>query len=371
MPAATELPARTDVAVIGAGITGLSAALHLARAGGEVVVLDRGDAWGEASGANAGTLSLQVKHPRVMELMQMSLDLWEQEAASFNREVTRCGGLRVALSYREVDMLRTSVALQRRRGFDIDFLEGRALAVYAPWLGDDVLAASACPRDAYSMPLSAGPGLMKAAAAAGVRLVDRARVRAIDSADGYYLATAAGTVRCHILVIAAGAWSGEIATMLGVALPLMVDVNMLTITEPAPPVLDRVVTHMGGVLSLKQYANGTCMIGGGWQGRGSLASGEKDIDHVRLLHNLATAARVVPALRNLGIQRCWSGFESVARDALPVLGRLPGHRNVFIATGARGGYSLGPALGKVVAELATTGIASVPTEPFDPARLLS
>ena len=371
MPAATALPSHSDIVVIGAGVTGLSAALYLARAGREVVVLDRGDAWGEASGANAGTLSLQIKHPQVMELMQVSLDLWEQEAATFDRKVTRSGGLRVALTRQEVDMLRTSVALQRSRGFDVEFLEGRALADFAPWLGDEVLAASACPRDAYSIPLSCGPCLMKAATAAGVRLVGHTGVNAIHSGDGCRLATPAGTIRCDILVIAAGAWSGQAATMLGVDLPLMVDVNMLTITEPAPPVLDRIVTHMGGVLSLKQYANGTCMIGGGWQGRGSLASGVTDIDHVRLLHNLATAARVVPALRNLGILRCWSGFESVAPDALPVLGPLPGHPHVLIATGARGGYSLGPALGKMVAELVTTGTACVPAAHFDPARLLS
>ncbi len=352
--------------VIGAGITGLCAARDLARAGCEVVVLDRGEAWGESSGANAGTLSLQVKHPHVMDLMQASLDLWEQEAATSALEVTRCGGLRVALTRREVDMLRASVALQERRGFDVAFLDGRALADHAPWLGDDVLAASFCPRDAHSMPLSCGPALMKAAAAAGVRLVERTGVTAIDCNDGCRLATPAGAIHCDSLVIAAGAWSGEVAGMLGVALPLMVDVNMLTITEPVRPVLDRVVTHIGGVLSLKQYANGTCMIGGGWQGRS-----EKDIDHVRLLHNLAIAARVVPALLNLGVQRCWSGFESVAPDALPVLGSLPGRRNVFIATGARGGYSLGPALGRVVAELITTGTASVPAEPFNPARLLS
>ena len=371
MPAATALPSRTDIVVAGAGITGLSAALYLARAGREVVVLDRGDAWGEASGANAGTLSLQVKHPQVMELMQVSLDLWEQDSATFDRKIMRSGGLRVALTRREVEMLRTSVALQQSRGFDVEFLEGQALADHAPWLGGEVLAASACPRDAYSIPLSCGPGLMKAATAAGARLVDRTGVNAIDPGDGFRLATTAGTIRCDILVIAAGAWSGQIAAMLGVELPLMVDVNMLTITEPATPILDRVVTHMGGVLTLKQYANGTCMIGGGWQGRGSLESDKREVEHVRLLHNFTLAARVVPALRRLDIQRCWSGFESVAPDALPVLGRLPGHRDVLIATGARGGYSLGPALGRVVAELATTGTASVPAEPFDPARLLS
>ena len=86
------------------------------------------------------------------------------------------------------------------------------------------------------------------------------------------------------------------------------------------------MTHIGGVLSLKQYPNGTCMIGGGWQGRGGAWKAEaKELDYERLLHNLRTAAIVVPALAELRILRSWSGFEAVAADALPLLGRLPGH----------------------------------------------
>ena len=304
--------------------------------------------------------------------MQLSLELWDGLAGDLGLdfEFARPGGLRVALSEREFDMLNASVSLQRGRGFDVELLQGDALRAAAPWLGPEVRAASACAEDGFSVPLRCGPGLIRAAADAGARLVDHAEVSAIDCDGGYRLATKAGTIRCGIVVIAAGAWSGRIAAMARGKLPIMVDVNMLTITEPVPPLFDRVVTHIGGVLSLKQYPNGTCMIGGGWQGRGGLESDARDLDYEQLLHNLRIAARVVPALAEVRIVRSWSGFEAVAADALPLLGPLPGHAGVFIAAGARGGYSLGPAQGWLIAELVTCGDSSLPLEPFDPARFL-
>ena len=362
---------RIETVVIGAGITGLSTALFLARAGREVMVLDRGDPWGESSGGNAGTLSLQVKHPLVLDLMQLSLDLWEAEAGSRDLGYERTGGVRVALSQDEVVMLKKSVALQQRHGYGFDYLEGKALHRAVPWLGPGVLAASLSPRDAFSSPLRCGPQLLRAVSEAGVDIVDHREVQAIEPDGGYRLVTPAGAIRCDIVVIAAGVWSGHISAMLGVELPLMVDVNMLTITEPVDHVLDRVVTHIGGVLSLKQYPNGTCMIGGGWQGKGNPESGTKELDYEQLLHNLRIAARVVPGLRQLRILRSWSGFESVAPDALPVLGRLPGREGVFIATGARGGYSLGPAQGMLLSEMIARDHTTLPADPFDPARLVS
>ena len=59
-----SLPITAEIVVVGAGISGLATALPLAKAGREVVMLDKGEPWSDASGANAGTLSIQVKRRR-------------------------------------------------------------------------------------------------------------------------------------------------------------------------------------------------------------------------------------------------------------------------------------------------------------------
>jgi len=171
-------------------------------------------------------------------------------------------------------------------------------------------------------------------------------------------------------VIAAGVWTGEVARMLGVALPVGLDTNMLTITEPAGFVMDKIVTHVRGVLTLKQYPNGTCMIGGGWQGIGSLASGRKDLDPDRLAQNRHLAYDVVPGLRRLAVARSWAGFEGAMPDALPVFGRLPGQDHVYVTACCPGGFTQGLIFGRLMAELVATGETSMPVAAFDPGRFV-
>ena len=365
------LPNAAEVVIVGAGISGLCCALHLAAAGCEVAVLDRADPWGDASGANAGTLSVQVKRPEVLQVTREAVRLWGSFRDEFGIDVgfVQPGGLRVATTTAELALLRQSVGVQRGLGIEVELLADNQVHDRFPWLGRGVLAAACCGLDAFSTPLLAGPALIGACRDAGARVVGHASVEAIElRADGFRVATAAGALSCRQLVIAAGAWTGAVAAMLGAALPVLVDVNMLSVTEPAPPLLDRVVTHAGGILSLKQYPNGTCVIGGGWQGRGGLADGRRELDYENLLHNLRVAAAVVPALAELRVVRSWSGFEAVAPDALPVLGRLPGHDDAYVLAGARRGYSQGPALGKLLAELMLDGTTSLPVDAFDPGR---
>jgi len=175
-------------------------------------------------------------------------------------------------------------------------------------------------------------------------------------------------IRADKVLIAAGPWSAAIAATLGARVPLGADVNMLSATEPGPHMIDRVVTHVDGILSLKQYANGTCLIGGGWQGRGSYQSGAKGLDYENLLHNIRTAISVLPSLGQLRLLRSWSGFEAVAPDALPIFGRLAEVGEAYIVAGARGAYSQGPALGLEVARLMTGGETELDLAPFSPAR---
>lgn len=366
------LPPSAEIAVVGAGIAGVTTALFLARGGREVVLLDRGPPWGDASGANAGTISYQVKRTEVLKLSKLSIDLWHGFGRDMDADTgfRQIGGYRVATTGAEMAHLRAYAAEQAGNGLEYEWLEANELRVRAPWLGPGVQAATYCTIDSYSSPLMAGGALLDAARRAGVRVVAYAEARRLVRSDsGYGIETTKGTMSCRTLVIAAGPWSAGLAKMIGADFPFYVDVNMLSVTEPAPFVLDRIVTHIGGILSLKQMPNGTVLIGGGWQGRGQFGRLEKEVDYVRLGQNLRTACEVVPGLKALRLVRSWAGYEAVAPDALPVFGPLPALPGAYIVAGARGGYSMGPGQGYLVAQMILGQETAIDCSQYDPARL--
>lgn len=370
-----SLPIKADIVIVGAGVSGLATALPLAKAGREVVVLDKGEPWSDASGANAGTLSVQVKRREVLQLTREAIGLWERMGEDYGIDAgfRRPGGIRVATADGQVQQLRDAVGEQQAEGLEAEFLQSAAMHAMAPWLGPGVKAASFCKWDAYSSPLIAGNAMISGARALGARIEGNTAVTEMHHEPGsargrYVIVTDKGAIHAKDVVVAGGAWAGKLAAMLDAGYPVEVDVNMLTVTEPAPLSIDRVVTHAAGILSIKQHPNGTCLIGGGWQGRGSAETGVKELDYERLVHNMRLAAAVVPSLADLRIVRSWAGYDAVAPDALPVLGRLAGHDNAWVVASARGGYGLAPALGAALAEMVLNGTEAREYESFSPRR---
>lgn len=370
---ATLRPARpltSDVVVIGAGIMGLTAGLHLARRGRRVIVLDKGAAMAEASGVNAGSLGAQNKLLPLVPYTLEALALWRGMNVELGRDVgfRNAGGWRVATSAEDRDGLRASADAQEAAGLDLTWHEHNEVRAKAPFLGSGVVAATFSPQDSYANPLLFARALRVAAIEAGVDLRERCKVTGLHRDGDWRIETGAGRFRAGRVLVAAGAWSGLLLMGIGVRMPIALDVNMISVTEPAPRLIEGIVFHARGILTVKQIANGTCLIGGGWQGLGSIEDGRKEIDYESSLHNLRLAASVLPGLRQLNVVRQWSGFEGVTPDSLPYIGAVAGRPGLFVCTCVRGGWTLGPLFGRLAAELLETEKASLPVSDFAPFR---
>ena len=359
-----------DVLVIGGGTFGQFATLALAEAGCEVTLIDRASLWSEASSVNAGSLAVQNKLADLVPYTLWAWDLWLRMSDRLGTDVgvQRTGGYKVAMTEAEAERLDRVAAAQKTVGLRVERLDPAALREQAPWLSKDVVAATFSPDDGFASPTLLGPALRRAIEASGAAIVEHAPVTAIRRDGGLTVETPSGSFHPRKLAITAGAWSGQCAAMAGVQLPVTLDVNMVSVTESAPPTIPFVTTHARGILTLKQVGNRSCLIGGGWQGVGTLADRRKDVDYDQLVHNLRLAVGVVPGLAELNVVRTWAGYEGVTPDSLPYLGRLGEHPDIFCAACARGGFTLGPLMGQLLGELIADGEASRPIERFDPGR---
>lgn len=117
---------------------------------------------------------------------------------------------------------------------------------------------------------------------------------------------------------------------------------------------------------MKQKINGTVLIGGGWQGRGTPQDGRGEVDAASVRPNLALAQYAVPALGDARVLRSWTGFEANVPDFYPLAGALPGVPDAYILGCVRGGYTIGPYIGQLMGDLILGREPEMPL--FDPGR---
>jgi sarcosine oxidase subunit beta len=354
-----------DIAVIGGGIMGCGAALRMEQGGMRPVVLDLGDLGQGASGVNAGTLSLQIKRVKLIPYALRGHEMWEEmgDAVGFRKT----GGFTVAFTTREADLLRERQALKAAAGAPIEFVSFETLRKAEPNLSKKVQAASFCAEDGYANASLTGQYYRAKLRAAGIPYRERCAVTAItQSAQGFTLETVDGPVHATRVLLAAGGWLQPVAQMLGVDLPVQARVNTVSVTERMPPIMSHVIGHATGLLTMKQKTNGTVLVGGGWQGRGTPQTGRGNVTAESLLPNLALAQFAVPALGDARVLRSWTGFEANVPDFYPLAGALPGVPDAFVLGCVRGGYTIGPYISQLMGDFILGREPEMPL--FDPGR---
>jgi glycine/D-amino acid oxidase-like deaminating enzyme len=352
-----------DLAVIGGGIHGATVALFCARAGMKTVLFERGSLCREASGVNAGTLTMQMTRVALIPYALKAHAMWASARDWLGHDVgvVVCDGLSLAFTEREAELLTFRAGKRREAGAPIDLVSAARAQEVEPGLGPGVLLAGHCKVDGYANAYLTGQAYRAALIEAGVDLRERTPVSGVAREEaGFAVQSAAGPVRARRLVLAGGVWLEEMAAWLGIALPIKVLVNQLAVTERVAPVMRTVVGIASGLLSLKQYPHGTVVIGGGWQGKGDRERGGAEIVPESLIGNMRLACHAIPALKNARLARAWAGLEAETRDALPAVGPLPGIPEAYICGSVHSGYTSGPYLARLLAQ------RILGTEPADP-----
>ncbi|HEY1691431.1 MAG TPA: FAD-binding oxidoreductase [Polyangiaceae bacterium] len=370
---------QADVVVVGAGIMGLSIAYHLALRGTKnVTVVDRSYLCGGASGRNGGGVRAQWSSEANVRLMQESIRMCREFATRMKINVWfRQGGyLFLARTSAIRASLEKSVALQNECGLPTRMLSPQEAQRIVPELAtDDLEAASYNADDGVVFPWPFVWGYAQAARKLGVEVVtfhdvvgfdttgariDGVRVRPCGPPGAAASAEpATTTIRTHRVVNAAGAWSPEIARMLGVELPNRPHRHEICSTEPLKPWLKPLVADLSDGLYFSQSTRGE-IVGG--VGNEYVPPGlDQESSHAFLGKYARSLVRACPLLARVKVLRQWAGCYDLTPDANPIVGPVDGVEHFYQASGFMGhGFMMAPIAGKLLAGLVSEGRAPRP-----------
>jgi sarcosine oxidase subunit beta len=355
-----------DVLVIGGGITGLMSAWNMAQAGADVVLLEASDLGTQASGANAGSLHLQIQYPEFssygedwahaygpcLGFLKESLELWQALPGRVgeNLDVKLAGGLVVARTPAQMETITRKAAVEAAHGVETQILGADELRAIAPYLSGKAIGGGFCALEGKANPLRATPAVTAAAQRAGVAIHTHTPVEGIER-------------------------NGEGSPSRRRARPFAPAASS---TPPAPRPGD--CRHAGGqgrdrwlpVAGHGDRAGRTAdpashLFGGGqavaqtgtqwrlhhWR---RLAGGAARGWHAchrsgSLTGNMAMAADVVPALGQLRAVRSWTAWVNGTPDWRPILGEMPGVPGFFLALFPWVGFSAAPKTAEVTAQI--------------------
>jgi len=351
-----------DAVVIGAGIVGAATAYYLAKAGIDVMLVDRRhpNAGGTASQASAGGVRQQGRAPEEIPLAIHSIHLWGglEEELGADLHYRRNGMTIVTDDALLIPWLEERVAREQSLGLDIRIVRGAELHDLIAGLSPRIVAGSYCPSDGHADPLRTVPALLEAARRLGARTAWQCPVENLVIENGRITAvkTSGGRIGCRYVVLAAGYWSKALAAAAGIDLPFVYCPLQMMVTAKQPPALDQVLGWVNHGISLKQVPSGGFVIGGGWPGQADPETCRTRLLPGSMAKSAETTVNLFPSLAGIPIVRAWLGIEAFCRDEIPIVSPAVSVDGLIVAAGFSGhGFAIGPGVGSLLAQYLAAG----------------
>lgn len=367
-----------DAIIVGGGLIGASAACEAAKAGSRVLLVDKHSVGTGASGNSAAMLELQIDAHRgepFYSLAKASHDLFPSLAAELMASTgidtgyEPCAIMQVAMTPEEAVVLEEECQRQTRMGLRARWLTSTQVGNHVPDLTQSIFGAALFHEDG-----NINGNLLLKALVAGAEMhgaqvifsqtdsrlvIENGRVVGVQYGDQLALAPK--------IVIAAGAWLDPVLEPLGIHTGVTPVRGQLVVFETPTRILPfPIYTKSGGYLTPKREGitlAGTTVENAGFDTRSTDEGRESILRLVRQLY---------PKLLRYPIRTVTAGLRPKSPDDLPLLGPLPDHPNVFVASGHyRNGVLLAPISGRIAAAFVRDAHAPLSIEPFALTRLLT
>lgn len=413
-----DLPDEVDVVVIGGGIIGASTALELAERGVRVALCEKGGIGHEQSSRNWGWVRISRRDPREVPLMAHALDIWKGLDQRLGRDT---GYRRAGIIFTCAD--ETEYANHERwnrhlagYGLESRMLSSHQFKELLPMQNMRLEGALYTAADGRAEPQKAAPAIAEAARDKGAKVFTECAVRGIETFAGRVsgVVTERGSIRCNAVVLAGGAWSSLFCANNNLRLPQLKVMNSVLRTQPLHGGPTQAIWSKD--FAVRQRQDGGYTVANGhenivdvvpdsfrfardfvpalskeWRSL-SLRLADRFFVEARMARRwaldeaspfeyarvldpkpsralsdaaLARLADAFPVFRQAQVAQRWAGYIDATPDAVPVISAVDSLPGFHIATGFSGhGFGIGPAAGRLMADLVTGSTPIVDPAPF-------